>query len=333
MWSSAGHHQERHAGELRRRGERAERFDLHRDGERHGRRLERRSGIEVVNRVHAMESLDLPADCQECDIVFASSTWKGTVTRAGVAHMKDKLLSVFGSVASAEGKFLGWSDEQRKFCSSGYRCPKCQKRLLNSWGIATIRFHDRKGERVPPWLALLQAETAQCPECRYRWRVKKGTAPTTVTVLETERAEEALGSDTRVIDNSRSGVTLTRKFTITKEWSKTYSIECEKATVSKTGLSIGIDELSSLTAGFEETLRERFCISRESKEVYAEEIEIQVPGSKKLVVTFDWKRIWQLGFLQFRDLNQQESKVPFRVVVGVTFDQSQVDVLTAGEAG
>jgi DNA-directed RNA polymerase subunit RPC12/RpoP len=240
--------------------------------------------------------------------------------------MKDELLGAMGSVAGFQGKLLGLSDEFRQFYTSGYRCLRCNTRLLNILGQLTVDFYANNGEKMSMWqLAPLRADIAQCPKCGYRWPTRKGEARSKPTVFETERIEEGIGSDARIIDNSRSAVTLTRTFSISKEWSKSYSIEYEKATVKSGGLNVGLDEMSGLTASFEETVRERFSITRESKEIYTEEIQIQVPASKKLSVIFDWKRVWQLGYLQFYDLNNRESKVPFRVVVGITFDQRQID--------
>ena len=144
-------------------------------------------------------------------------------------------------------------------------------------------------------------------------------------IVETGRVEESLGSDRRIIDNSKSSVNLTRKFSISKEWARTCSIEYEKAQVGSTELGIGIDEITSIKTSFEETIRKQYSISEETKEVYSEEIEIEVPSSIKLNLVFQWKRIWQCGFIKFRNQNNEELKVPFRVVVGVTFDQLQID--------
>ena len=245
--------------------------------------------------------------------------------------MKDTFLSALGFVASAEGKYLGWSDEFRKFYSSGYRCPACNARLITVLGTTTVKFYTGDGEKLPLWqLAPLRAQVAECPQCGHRWKTRKDDASpspsqaSAVAVVETERMEEPIGSETRVIDNARSAVTLTRRFTVSKEWSRTYSVDYEKASVSNVGLKLGLNELSSFTAGFEQTIKERFSITRETKDVYSEEIEIQVPGSKRLTVVLNWKKIWQLGLLKFH-LNGRESSVPFRVVIGITFDQSQVD--------
>ncbi|MCP4111371.1 MAG: hypothetical protein GY749_38550 [Desulfobacteraceae bacterium] len=144
-------------------------------------------------------------------------------------------------------------------------------------------------------------------------------------IIETDRVEENLGTDRKIIDNSKSSVKLIRKFSINKEWSKIYSIEYEKGQIDNTMLNIGIDKLANIKADFEKTIRKQYVISEERREVYSEEVEIEVPGSIKLTMLLQWKRIWQCGFIKFINQNNEELRVPFRVAVGVTFDQLQLD--------
>ncbi len=225
----------------------------------------------------------------------------------------------------------GWSDEYKKFYSSGYRCPKCNERLLNSLGNIMVNFYSDKRERIPLWkFAIYRAEFAECPKCNYLWKIKgSGQLPPQsqleiLSVTETDRMEESMGTDTRIIDNSMSSVSLKRKFTVSKQWTRTYSIEYEKIQTEGSGLTIGIEE-TSIRTSVEEKIRKQFAISEETNEIYSEEVEIDVPGSTKLNVFFQWKRLWQCGFIKFRSPNNEEFRVPFRVAVGVTFDQLQVD--------
>jgi hypothetical protein len=85
-----------------------------------------------------------------------------------------------------------------------------------------------------------------------------------------------------------------------------------------------VDEIS-VKSSFADSVRKKFSISEESQETYAEQVELDVPAATHLTVYFQWKRIWQCGFIQFRNQNNEEWQVPFRVAVGVTFDQQQVD--------
>jgi hypothetical protein len=101
--------------------------------------------------------------------------------------------------------------------------------------------------------------------------------------------------------------------------------EYEKAQIDETGLNIGMGESTSIKATFEETIRQKYSISEGTREISSEEIWIEVPQFTKLVLVFQWKRIWQRGFIRLRDQSNRELKVPFQVVVGVTFDQLQAD--------
>ena len=245
--------------------------------------------------------------------------------------MKEMIMKALGTLAAAPGTLAGWSDEHKQFYSSGYRCPQCNERLMSSLGTITVNFYSDKRELIPLWkMAVYRADFAGCPKCNYLWKVKGTNQPDAprkfeiLGIIETDRMEENIGTDKRTIDNSMSSVKLKRKFTISKQWAKTYSLEYEKVQVENSGLTIGIDKLDIKT-GFEETIRKQFAISEETQEVYSEEVEIDVPGSTKLNVLFYWKRIWQCGFIRFRNQNVEELKIPFRVAVGVTFDQLQFD--------
>src|SRR5205823_10429968 len=165
----------------------------------------------------------------------------------------DMILKTLGLLTGTGGKLVGLSDESRKFYSSGYRCPKCDKHLRSNFGNIIVNFYSDNGKKIPIWkLAVLRAELAECPECSYRWKIRgsgkldKYKTLEIFGIVETDRLEESLGTDNRIIDNSRSSAELTRKFTIIKEWSRTYSIEYEKAQVVSNGLNIGIDKITSI---------------------------------------------------------------------------------------
>ena len=244
--------------------------------------------------------------------------------------MKDSIMKGLGSLGGLSGKLYGWSDEHQEFYSSGYRCPQCQKRLLNGIGAVTINLYSAAGEELPLW-KMNRADVSECPSCLHRWKVKSSGEPVAaremhiVEIQETDREEEGIGSDKRVIDNSRSSARLERKFSLSKEWSKSYRVEYEKAHTSTGGVSVGLDDAVSLKAGLELAIKNRYSVSEESREICSEEVMVQVPGKTRLSVVFEWKRIWQCGLIRFRDQDGRDSQVPFRIAVGVTFDQLQID--------
>jgi len=195
---------------------------------------------------------------------------------------------------------------------------------------------------------------AECPKCHQRWSVFSGAKAGIVrqrmseitvkgdqskrprlnmksldisqlNVVETERVEEYLGSEQRVIDNSKSGITVTREFTIGKEWSQSYSIDYEKTNSLAGEVGGGFFNLGTFKTTFQRTIKDRYSISEGIKLTYSEKIILQVKENTKLRVIFQWKRLWQHGLLKISDKNGVEFEVPFRVAIGVTFDQVQVD--------
>jgi hypothetical protein len=240
------------------------------------------------------------------------------------------------------------------------KCPLC--------GQAPIvpKYFDQADKLIPFRTAYSKMDAlaiAECPKCRQRWSVFSGAKAGIVrqrmseitvkgdpskisqldiknldinelTVIETERVEEHLGSENRVIDNSKSGVTVTREFNITKEWSQSYVIDYEKTRALGGEINAGIGKNAaallqlvsvSFKATFQKTIKDRYSTSEGTKLTYSEKITLQVKEKTKLRVTFEWKRLWQHGLLKISTKNGTEIEIPFRVAIGVTFDQVQLD--------
>ncbi len=89
-----------------------------------------------------------------------------------------------------------------------------------------------------------------------------------MNVLETERVEEHLGSEQRIIDNSKSGITVTREFTISKEWSQSYTIDYEQT--KALGGEVGGVFLATFKATFQRTIKDHYSISEGTKLTYSE---------------------------------------------------------------
>ena len=81
---------------------------------------------------------------------------------------------------------------------------------------------------------------------RVTWRLE---------VVETDRSDEMFGEDRRVIDNTRSSASLTRTITFTKEWTRTYEIQTEKAQGSGAEFSLGVKDAAGLKVSSEQKLR------------------------------------------------------------------------------
>src|SRR5271165_7283702 len=131
--------------------------------------------------------------------------------------MQNPLTLVSGKLNSAVMGAFGASEEHKKYLASGYRCPKCAAPNTNIFGTLQTHFYDSDGKRIMLMTGgALRGDTAECPKCLYRWKMYANTpvAPqpgsTDASVVETDRSEEVLGEDRRVIDNARSSSKLTR---------------------------------------------------------------------------------------------------------------------------
>jgi ssDNA-binding Zn-finger/Zn-ribbon topoisomerase 1 len=249
--------------------------------------------------------------------------------------MLDDFLRLSGSFAASGGFLHGYSEEHKKFLSSGYKCPECGKTLLNRLGFITVNFYSKDGARIPLAVGQISGEIVECPNCNHRWNMRGKSNPSRpnklelVSIIETHRSEEILGTEQRLIDNSQSTSKTTRKFTVSREWSKSYSIQYENTQVNGTELNLGLKfpeiEVASIKVTSQETLKKQYSISEGTKENYTEEVQVEVLESIKLNLIFRWKRIWQNGFIKLRSQDNTELNVPFKVVVGMTFDQSLVN--------
>lgn len=238
--------------------------------------------------------------------------------------MFDKLWKSYIETLSG---YFRLSDEHKQSVASG-KCLSCGGRVL-PLSDSNVNCYAKDGTKLlSAWQRTkTRPEVLECKQCSYRWRIYS-TSPPIVEVLgiiEMERHEEPIGEERRLIDNSKSSTKLTRKISISREWTKTYSIEYEKSQIDGTEVDIGVSESVGIKASSEETIRKQYSISEEVKETYLDEVEVEVSGFTKLSLAFHWKRIWQHGFIRLCTQNDKELNIPFRIAVGITFDQLQID--------
>ncbi|WP_455200890.1 hypothetical protein [Kaarinaea lacus] len=101
--------------------------------------------------------------------------------------------------------------------------------------------------------------------------------------------------------------------------------EEETGKSSGTEISLGISEVADIKAAAEQELKNRYTKMEETRQTYAEEIILKVPGNTKLLVEFNWKRIWQHGNIIIHTDAGEAINLPFKAIVGITFDQTQID--------
>jgi hypothetical protein len=147
-----------------------------------------------------------------------------------------------------------------------------------------------------------------------------------MSITETKRIEEPLGEETREIDNSRSSVSIVRKITVSRDWVQTLVLERESTT--KVGGEINLEKawIVGLKASAEGSVRKKYDLTTEDKRSYSEELTIDVKGNTKVQVVLKWKQLWQCGVVLVRSgQDGAEVQVPFKVCIGPTFDQCQID--------
>ena len=149
-------------------------------------------------------------------------------------------MKLVGSLnAATHGRILKFSEDHKNFYSSGYKCPSCGK---NTAGFISFRlnYYSSDGKKVSyaahvSDLTLYKSAlgftpsvvSAECQKCGYRWAIynkNQGNIPNNklgfVGVIEINRSDEVIGTDRRVIDNSKSSSKLRRKFSVNREWQR-----------------------------------------------------------------------------------------------------------------
>ncbi len=202
--------------------------------------------------------------------------------------------------------------------------------LIANQGVWKTKFYASDGRKLALLAyGALRAESLGCPSCGYRWKKydKTSAAPAVsseIRIVETERSEEFFGENRRVIDNLGSSPPLTRSFSFSKEWSRTIHLEVERANSDGAELTLGAKDTAALRLNSEEKLRRTYSVSEDAKGTSSEDVSCQVQARQKLIVAVRWKRIWQHGFV-WMTRDDITLKIPFHVVVGVTFDQRQTE--------
>ncbi len=249
---------------------------------------------------------------------------------------------------------LSYTPQHRHFLASAFRCENCHRMLLTG-----PRYVHPDGSPVAKLAMLTTANAmAVCPKCSHRWPVYlegaamrepggavqtygqgqqvqgqqvQGQGPgqpilpsigtRTVEVLETRRVEEPIGEEKRTIDNS-GPATSTRRLKVTKRWLRKYEMSMERAQSRKFGGSLPKALIVELSGEAENRLQRSYSIAGEEEQTFEEELELTIPPRSIVTLVLSWKRIWQEGVIAVVQPDGERIEVPFRVVVGVTFDQS-----------
>ncbi len=155
---------------------------------------------------------------------------------------------------------------------------------------------------------------------------KTPSAPRTsssVRVVEVSRSEVPIGDEMLHIDNSQSSSPTVRVKRLTKEWTRSYNVEIDKSLSITGGGGLAL-HLVELKAQAEQAVSHKYSASAEERQNYEDEVTITVAAQTNSRIVFSWKEIHQNGYVVFSE-EENAPQVPFDIIMGVTFDQRQVD--------
>jgi hypothetical protein len=165
---------------------------------------------------------------------------------------------------------------------------------------------------------------ASCPKCGGTWPLfataVSPDAQPSVRVTETCRVEEAIGQEVRRIDNS-GPASAVRRLKATRRWTRHVEFDDDRTNTSSRGVNVNPTFFAGFKASAETTLRSHFGGSDEVEQIFEEEIELSIPPCTAVELVMHWKRIWQEGTVIGIDAGGITIQLPFRAVVGLTFDQ------------
>jgi hypothetical protein len=146
-----------------------------------------------------------------------------------------------------------------------------------------------------------------------------------IYIAESVRKEEPIGTEQRRIDNSKGATIMTRHFTVIREWSHAYNLENVNAKKGGGTLSVGASEAVKYKITAESNIKKTYSIEDKKVITFKDEIIMTAPPKTKLLVLIHWKHIWQTGSVRFHHDDSNEVDVLFKVLVGVAFDQEQIE--------
>jgi hypothetical protein len=144
------------------------------------------------------------------------------------------------------------------------------------------------------------------------------------TIVEQSRYQVSLGDEVRMVDNSQSSSSTTRKARLTREWTKSWTVDAERTTMTRGSADLGL-HIVDLRAMAERTLREAYSFTAEERETFEEEVTLRIAPHTTSRIVFSWQEIRQKGIVR-TETDDFEARIPYEIVVGLTFDQQQVDI-------
>lgn len=215
--------------------------------------------------------------------------------------------------------------KEQQVCNSKSKCPRCNHFL---WYTTTYEPSGRVRRILNP---TDPRSLAECPRCHQRWFYFE--QPLQVDFVEERRWSEEGTVSELTLDNRRGVSELNRRQTVTQEWTQRYEVEREKSESVGAKLGADLGAIATLELTAEQTLKERYSVSEEKKEVYTEELTFEVPAGVCRTVRLTFREQWQGGVVSVQlppsgpagDPPGEELRVPYRVMVGMSMDLAQED--------
>ena len=162
-----------------------------------------------------------------------------------------------------------------------------------------------------------RAEVSQSPSL-------SSVQPSSARVIEVSRSEVPIGEEKLHIDNSQSSSSSVRVKRLTKEWTRSYSVEIDRSSTISGGGGLAF-HVVELKAQAEQAVSHKYSAQADERQTYEDEVTITVAAKTNSEIVFSWKEIHQNGYVVFGE-DEGAPQVPFDIIMGVTFDQRQVDV-------
>lgn len=144
-------------------------------------------------------------------------------------------------------------------------------------------------------------------------------------VVETDQYEIPIGSrEVRTIDNLQGVSPIVRTFHLSREWTRSFTMDWGRSVTEVE--SVGLEtKAASFKMQATQTIEQHYSTSGGNRRSFEDTVVITVAPRTRSEVIFAWKEIRQRGYVEELDGTTVLLKVPFELVVGLTFDQQQID--------
>jgi hypothetical protein len=226
-----------------------------------------------------------------------------------------------------------WRGENQLAFSEPHSTFMRTNRCVNGHSYMMVRIVAADGRRIPsivPYSVMPTTAQAVCKRCEARWpvfgsgvtvyRAPQSLQEPSVVATETLRYSEYIGDDEHIIDGTNSAIATRTTVRAARGWRQAYSLNVENAQTRTIEGGTGSLLPVSLRGLLEKAITETYSLNVENDNQFEQEVDVEVPPRTMLTLTLRWKRIWQGGLLSVA-FDERTVEVPYRVAVGVSFDQ------------